>query len=430
MTLFILSLIFLISASILAANVTALIRMGRIEVEEEFRKNRSHFFYRYFLNLVFNTKKWESSLFALAFSKQIVRLCYAITFFFFLLQEKPSAQIIEHSLQTIWVILIPLLLILASLLSDLIMNLLVMIHPKFFFNLLAPISSTLLTLCLPITAPFLKVIAIFIPNIEKKKGLTSYRLREKILETLQESELSYHLDANYQKLILSVVSFKDRIAREVMVPRIDVYSLSADTTVEEAAHIFLTEGYSRIPVYKESVDHIVGVLLYKDALKVFAQDKPEQLERSIETLVKPVLYTPETKKIAHLLQEFRNKHIHLAIVVDEYGGTEGIVTFEDILEELVGEIADEYDVKEALLYSPLPGGGWIVDARMSILDIAEELGINIPQGPEYDTIGGFIYHRAGAIPSQGWRIHHESFNLEILSSDERSINKIRITPHV
>ena len=106
------------------------------------------------------------------------------------------------------------------------------------------------------------------------------------------------------------------------------------------------------------------------------------------------------------------------------------MTIEDILEELVGEIADEYDIDQELLFSSLPAGGWVVDAKMGIVDIEEDLGVKIPQSPEYDTIGGYIFHRAGAIPSKGWRIHLDDYDIEVLSSDERSIEKIRITPHV
>ena len=136
------------------------------------------------------------------------------------------------------------------------------------------------------------------------------------------------------------------------------------------------------------------------------------------------------EKISQLLQEFRHKQIHLAIVVDEWGGTEGIVTIEDVLEELVGEISDEYDTSSELLYTKSPSGDWIVDAKMSIIDILEDLNISIPQGPEYDTIGGYIFHRAGTIPSKGWKIHHDDFELEVLGSNERAIEKIRITPHL
>lgn len=304
----------------------------------------------------------------------------------------------------------------------------------FISSLILFTLSLLILLLLPLKATWIQRYRHLFPGFNKSKEGSTSQIREKVLELLQESERKLPLDSHYKKLISSVLSFKDRLAREVMVPRIDVYSLSSDTTVEEAAKSFLSEGYSRIPVYKESVDHIIGVLLYKDALKIFAgalssKEGKDKLQMPIEALVKPVLYTPETKRISHLLQEFRSKQIHLAIVVDEYGGTEGIVTFEDILEELVGEIADEYDIGEEVLYTALPEGGWTVDARMSILDIENELGIQIPPGPEYDTIGGFIYHKAGAIPTQGWRIHHENFDLEILSSDERSIDKIKIMPH-
>ena len=268
--------------------------------------------------------------------------------------------------------------------------------------------------------------------VREKKIAPQFKIRDKVFELLQETELGAYLDANEQKLILSVVSFKERIAREVMVPRINLFSAYPTILLlKEAAQNFLKEGYSRIPVYKENVDNIIGVLLYKDILNIYIEAEVSQstLDLPIEKYVKPVFYTPETKKISHLLQEFRSKQIHLAIVVDEWGGTEGIVTIEDILEEIVGEIADEYDIEQQTLFTMLPTGGWIVDAKMSIIDIQEELGVKIPYSPEYDTIGGYIFHRAGAIPTKGWRIHHDDFDLEILSSSERSIEKIKIIPH-
>jgi CBS domain containing-hemolysin-like protein len=152
------------------------------------------------------------------------------------------------------------------------------------------------------------------------------------------------------------------------------------------------------------------------------------LNAPLESLAKPVLYAPENKKIALLLQEFRNKQIHMAIIVDEYGGTEGIVTIEDILEELVGEIEDESDIGANQQFWALPSGGWVVDAQMSIFDIEERLGIQIPHGLEYETIGGYVFHCAGTIPTKGWRLLHDQFELEVLSSNERSIKKIKIIP--
>ena len=215
-------------------------------------------------------------------------------------------------------------------------------------------------------------------------------------------------------------------------PRVDVFSLSSDTSIKEAAKILENEGYSRTPVYTDTVDNIVGVLMYKDILsknQEFEEKGNDNsiIEAPIETIQKNVLYTPETKKISQLLQEFRKKQVHLAIVVDEYGGTEGIVTIEDILEEIVGDIADEYDEEEALFF-PQPDGSWIVDPRMSILDAEEQLGLTIPQEGEYDSIGGYIYHCAGSIPTKGFIIHRDEFEIEILRSNDRTIEKVRIKP--
>jgi putative hemolysin len=424
----VISLVFLLATGVLAGSSSALLRVGRLEAEGLFKKHRFLFFFDYFLTLLFNGKRWEGVLFCLSFTKQIMRLCYAITALFCL---TPSP---EKAVEPLWILGVGGGIVVLSLLTDFLFDLIAIMRPELFFSFFAPLASLCLTLCLPCTLPFFKILKIFIPNLERsKKSPARFRFRDKISEFLQESELSPQLDLNEQKLILSVASFKERVAREVMVPRIDVFSLAAETPIQEAAKSFLSEGYSRIPVYRETIDHIIGVLLYKDVLKIYAQafedrQNSDPLRLPIEKLAKPVLYTPESKKISHLLQEFRNKQIHLAIVVDEYGGTEGIVTIEDILEELVGEIADEYDIEEEMMYSPLPGGGWIVDARMTIVDIEEDLGIKIPSSPEYDTIGGYIYHRAEAIPSKGWKMHHDNFDLEILSSDERSLDKIKIIP--
>jgi CBS domain containing-hemolysin-like protein len=339
----------------------------------------------------------------------------------------------HESYSTALILILILITVGLPLLLDFLVDFLCLAFPLQCFIFFAPITSFFLLLFSPITIFFLKLIWFISPK-ETLKESSSLRVREKILEIFHESELSPYLDPNDQKLILSMLSFKERIAREVMVPRIDMFSLPAETTIEEAAKSILKQGYSRIPVYKETVDNIAGVLHYKDVLKLYAKvSQKEELEQKltapIESLLKPVLYTPETKKISTLLQEFRNKQMHLAIVVDEYGGTEGIVTIEDILEELVGEIADEYDIDEEVLFSALPGGAWIVDAKMSIIDIQEELGITIPQNPEYDTLGGYIVHRAGYIPAKGWKIHQDTFDIEVLSSNDRSIDKIRIVPH-
>lgn len=424
----ILALVFLFSSAILAGLTTSLLQLGKLRAKEEFRKIPSLFFFQHLLKPLFGSQKWEGLFFTLSFSKHILHLCYGVVTIFILLTQEPFLRALKlleresYTFDTLWIVVIGAIIIFISLITDMIMKFIASAAPKFSLKLFAPIASLFMTLFAPLTALFMKLF----PH-NRKEEVAPPSIRDKILEVLYESELSTHLDPQERKLILSVANFKQRMVREVMVPRIDVISLSEETSIKEALETFLKERYSRIPVYQDSIDHISGVLLYKDVLSAYVSS---DRSATIRPLIKPVVYTPETKKIAGLLQEFRSKQLHLAIVVDEYGGTEGIITIEDILEELVGEIADEDDTDQEVLFSVLPSGGWIVDARMGILDIEKEIGIKIPPSAEYDTLGGYIYHRAGAIPSRGWRLHHDDFDLEILSSDERSIEKIRITPHI
>lgn len=250
-----------------------------------------------------------------------------------------------------------------------------------------------------------------------------------LIDDLQEAKLLSRQD---QKLLQSVLTFQDRIVREVMVPRVDLFCLPEASTIREAAIAMQKEGYSRVPVYKNTQDHIVGVLMYKDILAKYmeyeAQGKDKSfLDEPIEDLAKNVLYTPETKKISLLLQEFCKKQMHLAVVVDEYGGTAGVITIEDILEEIVGEISDEYDEAEVLVM-PSGKGSWIVDGRMNLLDLSEEIGIKIPSVGEYDTMAGYIFFRLGTIPKKGVVLHHDDFDIEILNSGDRFVEKVKITP--
>jgi CBS domain containing-hemolysin-like protein len=427
-------LIFLLGAALLTGTTTALQRIGRSYIEELFKEHDSLKFLQKFFRFFFGEKLWEGLFFSLSFTKQVLQLCYALSFFFFLLHQKPFSQALlslDKGWDLLWVLCMTAIIIAVSLIANFAMNLISLASPRKFLLISTPIAACLLLIFSLITAPLFKILGLFLPKAPTlKKLLPDLDLREKILQVVQDSDLAPYFDKSDQKLLSSVVSFKERIAREVMVPRIDLFSLPVETTLQEATDSFLAQGYSRIPVFRESIDNIIGVLLFKDVLKHYAKVRAHEGEKerakSIESLIKPVLYTPETKKISELLQEFRSKQIHLAIVVDEWGGTEGIITIEDILEELVGEIADEYDIDEEVMFTILPGGGWVVDGKMNILDIEEELGINIPQGPEYDTIGGYIVHRAGTIPSKGWKIHHDEFDLEVLSSDERTVDKIRI----
>lgn len=295
------------------------------------------------------------------------------------------------------------------------------------FTLTSFIASLYLSLYFPLIGPFLRISHIMrSKRKDKQTRMTKTEIKE-YLRDIFTHDLPLSLDTQDLKRVASLITFKERVAKEVMVPRIDVSALSSDTSLAKAAELFEEENYSRIPVYKENLDHILGVLHYKDLLKIYIEKKDFH-RAPLESLLKPVIFTPENKKITSLLQEFKSKQVHMAIVVDEYGGTEGIVTIEDVLEELVGEIEDEYDQDDEEQFWKLPNGEWIVDSKMSIIDIESKLNIHLPEHADYETIGGYIYHKTGTIPQKGWTIHLDEYTLEVLSCSERSIEKIRIIP--
>lgn len=319
-----------------------------------------------------------------------------------------------------------LLFILIWLFADFLPRLYGIKFPKDALRVTSPIASLFLLL----VSPF-HLLLLSLPD-KIIKPLSLVRLPDSDLLEMLENARTKSIDSHNRKLIEAVVSFKDRIVREVMVPRVNVFSLPSTMSIKEAAEFLLKEGYSRVPIYKGSIDSIIGLLMYKDVLGIYVKCQKNELpqaylDETISQLVKPVLYTPETKRVSHLLQDFRSRQLHLAIVVDEYGGTEGIVTIEDIIEEIVGDIADEYDVEEEMLFTKQPSGGIIVDAKMTILDIEDHFGLKIPSEGDYDTIGGYIFHKTGTIPRKGFHIYHDDFELEVLNSTDRGIDKVRIT---
>lgn len=426
-------LFFLLGSTLLTGCTTAILHLGKFKSKELFRSPHSPwFFFRPLLKGFFIKGEWENLYFSISITKHILQLAYAAFSFFYIISAKANLHqiLFDHPSEEDWpwLLFIGAIIIAVSLAVDFSSRLAATLWSRPLLKLFAPLASLYLVLLFPIVALLLKCAQGILKKMPiEEETVKLFKDKSKLREMIKESELQQHLDLNDQKLIASFVNFKDRVAKEIMVPRVDLFSLEASTTIREATQIFASEGYSRIPVFRDTLDQIIGVVLYKDLLKYLAN--PElNLDATLESIAKPVLYAPENKKISQLLQEFRTQQIHMAIIVDEYGGTEGIVTIEDILEELVGEIEDEYDIDEDQQFWELPTGGWVVDAKMSILDIEEQLGIKIPHGTEYETIGGYVFHCAGTIPNKGWRLLRDEFELEVLSSNERSIKKIKIIP--
>jgi len=440
--LFFATLFFLVGTFFLTSLSSAFRRIHKSDSKKQLKELGNLFFYRPFHLFFFPQHEYEGIFFATICAQNITRFMYTACAMFFLINTPLVKSELAHSaistslydFTNFWLILSFLVFILGSfIVGDYLPRIFGTRLPQVALRFCAPFSSIFLFMAFPITYVFLRISqslsrTVYFDYLQEPQA----QAKQEIIEIVQKTQLSPELSSHDKKLIESVLTFRDLVAREVMVPRVDMFSLAADTSIKEAAHLLENEGYSRTPVYRNTVDNIVGVLMYKDLLSKFQEyeakgNDPSILNAPIETLLKGVLYTPETKKLSNLLQEFRKKQVHLAIVVDEYGGTEGIVTIEDILEEIVGEIADEYDEEEAL-YIPQADGSWIVDPRMSILDVEEQLGLTIPEEGEYDTLGGYIFHCAGSIPSRGFVIHRDEFEIEILRSNERFVEKVKIRP--
>lgn len=427
MLLVVLALLLLVGLFALTAVTSAFRHLHRKESKRQLKSVGNFFFYRPIHHFFFPHHEFEGLFFVSLATQNFTRLAYAAVLGMLLM----SGSVAEQPLSYPELAFVALAMLLFSyFFGDFLPKMVGSRYPERSVRLFGGISSLFLFLCFPLYYPFVKLWqklthSAYFAHPDDSNAAAS----KELLDLLDSVDSKSTLDIQEKKILESAVSFRDRIAREVMVPRVDAFCLPASTTVKEAAQLLQEEGYSRTPVYKSSIDEIVGVLMWKDLLYKYMEYTASRnsaiLDAPIETILKPVLYTPETKKVSLLLQEFRKKQMHLAIVVDEYGGTEGIVTIEDILEEIVGEIGDEYD-EQPLLFSALDEGGWTVDARMSIYDIEDQLGISIPQEGEYDTLGGYIFQMSGSIPPAGFMIEHDLFTLEILTSSERSIGRVKI----
>jgi CBS domain containing-hemolysin-like protein len=228
-------------------------------------------------------------------------------------------------------------------------------------------------------------------------------------------------DREERELISSIIEFGDTIVREVMVPRTDMVTLPAAASSDDAVDLVLEEGRSRIPLTGENVDDIVGLLYARDLLTLYDEDAPPRPARD---LAHEAYFVPETKAISELLREMQVKQKHLAIVVDEFGGTAGVVSIEDLLEEIVGEIVDEYDDEEPMVV-PLESGEYLVDARLDVDDLSGILGIIFPD-EEWDTVGGLVLGLAGRVPAIGESFEYNDLTLTTEDVQGRRVSRVRV----
>lgn len=230
------------------------------------------------------------------------------------------------------------------------------------------------------------------------------------------------LEEDETQMVRSILDLDKTLAREIMVPRIDIVALDAKASLSELVRTVIEAGVSRIPVYENTIDNIVGVVYAKDVLKYWGQ--PDN-GPSLDQIARAPHFIPETKRVDELLQEFRKKRVHMAIVVDEYGGVAGLVSLEDLMEEIVGEIEDEFDFGAPQMETIGPDEV-IMDAAVSIDDLNEALSLDI-QGEDFDTVGGLIFDRLGKIPIPGDEIREDGFLVSVLTTTGRRIRKVKIS---
>jgi CBS domain containing-hemolysin-like protein len=243
-----------------------------------------------------------------------------------------------------------------------------------------------------------------------------------VKQLLEDGKRSGVIDSTERELIESVLEFTDTTVKEIMVPRTDVVAVELSVPRERLIRIVIDEGYSRVPVFQQSIDNIVGIIYTKDLLSMFEHRDVIILQ----DIVRPPYFVPESKKISMLLRELQTKKQHMAIVIDEFGGTEGIITMEDILEEIVGEIRDEYDEDHRDVETSVDGSV-VVNAGMSIHDFNEKFQSSIPDDADYETLSGFLHKLTGHIPELNEEIMFENLSFGVVRKNERRIRQVKVT---
>ena len=282
---------------------------------------------------------------------------------------------------------------------------------RFFMVLLAPLAGAALLLSNLLVRPFGLTATFAAPMITE----------EELRALLEASAQSGAIEEDEKEIIRNVISFGDTDVRQVMTPRIDIKAADIGAGLPALLDLIMESGHSRIPVYEGSVDAIIGIVHAKDLLPALARGERVVDLRAVMRLP---LIVPENRRVDELLDEFRRSSVLLAVIQDEYGGTAGLVTMEDLLEELVGEIQDEYDQEDPMLL-PLGPGVWRIDARMAIDDLNDRLDLDLPHA-DFDTVGGFVFGQIGRQLEEGESVHYEDLEFVVEKTDGRRVDKLRL----
>ena len=306
------------------------------------------------------------------------------------------------------------------------------------FELLVPLAivsrnpERVLTLLLPSFTPIANALSPLTTWIAKSVPSTKRNIPSTPEEAVEESneaakayintaEEEGIIEGEERKLLQSIVDFGDSLVREVMTPRPDIVAIRDQATIGELRALFREQEYSRFPVFSESLDHVTGFVFVKDLV---ASERPDE-GGPIKPFLRPVVVVPESKRVPELLKQFQRQQTQIAIVVDEYGGTAGLVTIEDLLEEIVGEIRDEYDVESEPIVDE-GGGTFVFNGKVDIDEVKQRLSVPIER-EGFETVGGFLLTRLGRVPAIGERVEIDGLDIQVLDVERRRINKVRMS---
>jgi CBS domain containing-hemolysin-like protein len=291
-------------------------------------------------------------------------------------------------------------------------------------------SISLLLFCRTLSWPLLAVMRLFDHIVRRLAGAADEsphsrqtELADQIRSFVREGEMEGAFQPREKQMIESIIEFRNTTVSQIMTPRTDVLALAREANLEDARRFIADSGHSRIPVFQGTLDVVVGVLYAKDVL---AAVTPGFQTRSVADIFHPALFIPETKNLTDLLRDFQRTGMHMAIVLDEYGGTAGLVTIEDIIEEILGEIADEFDESRHDEIHKVSDTVFELDARTRIPVVNAALRIQLPENQDYETVGGFVLARLGYIPKVGEKIDYRGLIITILQGDERRVDRLRI----
>jgi len=279
--------------------------------------------------------------------------------------------------------------------------------------------------------PVVKVMTLFDELIRRLAGVShdgnpgteAEQVEQEIMAVISEGTAEGAVDEEQKKMIEGVISFRDLQVGQIMTPRTDITALEVNAGLNEIREKILKDGLSRVPVFENTLDNIVGILHAKDLLaNLGTPETPVQLRQ----VMRPAYFVPRTKPLRDLLREFRLQQVHMAVVLDEYGGTSGLVTTEDILEEIVGDIADEYEHPQAQEIKRLDDHTVEIDARMNITDLNRLLDLHLPEDQNYQTVGGFMIYTLGTIPAKGETLAHETLTFTVLDAEPRRIKRLKL----